>query len=386
MKACIVVGLGFGDEGKGLVTNWLWNQPNTHFTVIRYAGGPQCGHNVVAGNGVSHIHSNYCSAAIMGGDSYFSEHCSFYPVTARREKDVLNDKHGNPNLILHPLVKVITPYDIAFGRIKEQVNKHGSCGLGIGACMTRNDKTPHKLIALDMFHLRTMEVKLEEIRKFYLQQPIMGSLSAKRLFLEIAEEEMSTFYSSIEQLKDEDYLDVRTYNALFWGDTIAAESIVFEGAQGIMLDAEHGLFPNVTYGNTTTRNAMEICKKLKLKKEDISIYYVTRCYQTRHGNGWMSNETAIPLINNEKETNVDNEFQGKFRIGEFDPDLIVQAFRYNSLYSEGVSNNHLVVTCMDQRPDWKLPEEVAMLFDVENIHASRSPISVNIEKMNLLTL
>lgn len=51
---------------------------------------------------------------------------------------------------------------------------------------------------------------------------------------------------------------------------------------------DHGVFPNVTYAHTTSKNAYEICKKLDI--EDIEMYYVTRSYATRHGNGWMSNE------------------------------------------------------------------------------------------------
>ena len=76
----------------------------------------------------------------------------------------------------------------------------------------------------------------------------------------------------------------------------------------------HSVFPNVTYANTTSKNAMEICKQLDI--QDIEFFYVTRCYLTRHGNGWMPNEEALQLINNEEETCVFNEYQKELRFGK----------------------------------------------------------------------
>lgn len=128
------------------------------------------------------------------------------------------------------------------------------------------------------------------------------------------------------------------------------DNLIFEGSQGIMLDMNHGLFPNVTYANTTSKNALEICKKLDIK--DIEIYYVTRCYQTRHGAGWMSNRESIVLINTEDEINKFNNWQKEFRIGEIDYNLLNHAYRIDNIYSEGIPKN-LVVTCLDQRPDFE---------------------------------
>jgi adenylosuccinate synthase len=55
----------------------------------------------------------------------------------------------------------------------------------------------------------------------------------------------------------------------------------------------------VTYANTTSKNAFQVCQYLEI--EDIEMYYVTRSYATRHGNGWMSNEKEIILKNNRKK-------------------------------------------------------------------------------------
>jgi adenylosuccinate synthase len=132
------------------------------------------------------------------------------------------------------------------------------------------------------------------------------------------------------------------------------ENIIFEGSQGIMLDMSHGIFPHVTYGSTTSKNALEIIKKLDgfTNTEQIEIYYITRCYQTRHGAGWMSNEDSITLTNTQDEINVYNEWQKNFRIGEIDYKLLKYAYSIDNLYSKDIPKN-LVVTCLDQRPGFE---------------------------------
>jgi adenylosuccinate synthase len=115
-----------------------------------------------------------------------------------------------------------------------------------------------------------------------------------------------------------------------------------------MLDMDHGVFPNVTYANTTSKNAIKYVKRFGLAPE---IFYVTRCYSTRHGNGWMPNENAPELINTEEEINVYNEWQTDFRIGEIDYDLLNQAIRFDQLYyDKDYIRANLVMGCMDQRP------------------------------------
>ena len=116
---------------------------------------------------------------------------------------------------------------------------------------------------------------------------------------------------------------------------------------------DHGIFPNVTYGNTTSKNAMEICDKLSIPEGQREIFEVTRCYQTRHGHGWMSNTKPIQLINNQEEINVYNEWQTNFKIAELDYELLNYALTVEKNYSRGIRKN-LVMTCLDQRPDFQL--------------------------------
>lgn len=137
---------------------------------------------------------------------------------------------------------------------------------------------------------------------------------------------------------------------------------IFEGAQGILLDRDFGVFPNVTRSNTTSKNAL----KLYPFKE---IYYVTRSYLTRHGNGFLPDEKPLKLINNKKETNTGNRYQGKFRTAELNTDLLNYALQCDSHFAKGGKKN-LVVTCMDQY-ELDLPELLKKLPPFDKVFISR---------------
>lgn len=335
MKAKVVVGLGWGDEGKGITTDYLTSKlPDS--IVVRYCGGHQAGHTVVKDD-IRHVFTSYGSGTLRGAETYISEHCCFYPPFMKREHDVLLDKlWKSPKLTIHPLAKLTTPFDIAFNRILERRNNHGSVGVGIGATMSRN-QGPHKLHAVDTTNLRILNQKMGKIQDYYTSQ-LIGS--EHKEFREIADFELRFFLDSIEDL--DVYITSYEYLRNF-------QYIIFEGAQGILLDMDFGIYPNVTFANTTSRNAIEICNKLGIT--NIDIYYVTRCYLTRHGNGFIPNNKSIELIDNEHETNVFNEWQGEFKIHELDYELLQYAISCDNAYSYD-SDKHLVMTCLDQRPSF----------------------------------
>ena len=359
MKSKIVIDLMFGDGGKGITTDFLCKSNPLTTIVVRFSGGQQAGHNVKIGD-VSHVHSSYGSGTLRGLPSYFSEHCTMYPVNMLREQEVLNKKGVKPLLILHPLVMVTTPADVAYNRMIETRLGHGSCGLGIGATMKRNINTGHKLYAIDLTNKEVLHEKNSAIYWYY--RSLINNPHDILTFNEEFENEMKYFDDAVEKIKIviASYEYLKQYN-----------NIVFEGSQGIMLDMDHGIFPHVTFANTTSKNALEICKKININ--DIEILYVTRCYQTRHGAGWMSNRDEVKLINTEDEINVFNEWQREFKIGELDYELLNYALNIDQIYSEGIKKS-LVVTCNDQRPDFKFNHRhVNKIF--ENIYYSYSPDS-----------
>ncbi|MBX7169776.1 MAG: adenylosuccinate synthetase [Pyrinomonadaceae bacterium] len=358
MNAQIVVGLGFGDEGKGIATDYLCSQ-NENSLVVRFSGGQQCGHNVCMGE-KSHVHSNFGSGTLRGVPSFFTEHCTFYPVTMFNELLVLKKKNVSPKISLHPLTKLTTPFDVIANRVLERKNNHGSCGLGIGTTMKR-DERGYKLFAADLENIKLLKIKFEEIRKYYKTIDDLTKNDQDWL-----EEELENFYAFLPHLP----IDIDDYNLLK-----SFPNLIFEGSQGIMLDQNHGIFPHVTFANTTSKNAIELCEKLGIKNREV--FYVTRCYSTRHGYGWMPNEEKIELNNNEAEINVFNEHQKDFRIGEIDYGLLNYALKVDGIYSNDCERN-LVVTCLDQRENFQF-DYSKLQIKFKEIYESRSPDSIQIK-------
>lgn len=339
MKAHIVLGMQFGDEGKGRTVDYLTSHsPNP--IVVRFSGGQNCGHTVVK-DGIKHIFGNFGSGTLRGAPSYFSEHCCIYLNAISREKEILEEKGFTPDLYVHPLTKMTTPYDIVFNQILERKNNHGSCGVGIGTTMKRHLNTGYKLHAMDLKYPSIFEAKLLNIKNYYIALVEQSGMYV-RDFLEACELAERNFDLAIK----ENLFEIRDYDFL-----TDYEDIIFEGSQGILLDMDHGFFPNVTYANTTSKNAIEILKLIEYPFA-VNTYYITRCYQTRHGNGWMSNQEPIELINNEEEINVLNQWQGMFKIGELDYNLLNYALEIDNQYNPFKINKNLVITCLDQRPDF----------------------------------
>jgi adenylosuccinate synthase len=366
MKAYIVIGSLFGDEGKGITTDYFCRKNPVGSIVVRFSGGHQAGHNVKIGD-VSHVHSNYGSGALRGVPSYYSEHCTVYPVTLYNEREILLPKlpigTPEPELYYHPLVRVTTPADVAYNRLTEQKLGHGSCGLGVAATMKRNEVSGYKLFGIDLLHPEILDEKIRGIYWYYRGLIQDTDINA---FNTLFEKELPQFENAIKKL----HFKIKPYSFLEY-----YYNLIFEGSQGILLDMNHGLFPHVTYANTTSKNALEICKSLNIT--NVEIYYVTRCYQTRHGAGWMSNRNPITLVNTEDEINKFNDWQKEFKIGEIDYDLLNHAYRIDNIYSEGIRKN-LVVTCMDQRPKFKFDYD-RLLLDFDVIYNSYSDDSKTFE-------
>ena len=164
-KGKIVIGLGFGDEGKGNFTSYLCSNSKNPI-VVRFSGGQQAGHTVMF-NGVKHIFSNFGSGSLQNIPTYFTEHTCLYINNIDIEKNILEKLGFSPVLYVHPKAKITTPYDIIYGRIIEKINRFGSCGLGVGSTMYRYDYTTYKLYAIDFLYEHILIEKLNKINEYY---------------------------------------------------------------------------------------------------------------------------------------------------------------------------------------------------------------------------
>tara|TARA_R100000951_G_scaffold72450_1_gene61116 strand:+ start:123 stop:1253 length:1131 start_codon:yes stop_codon:yes gene_type:complete len=365
-RSSIIVDLTFGDYGKGVTVSNLCLEADAPL-VVRYTGGQQAAHHVVF-DGVSHTFSSFGSGTLQEVPTYFSKHTMMYLPNMMEEHKLLEERGLTPKLFLDPLTMVTTPYDVAWNRLTESKSRHGSCGIGISSTMERNLNTPYKLYAADLKHPKLFAKKLEGIKDYYIDREFALTNNAGPLYnLYLPEERRFK-----EALSYKSMFDIATLHQAI--DQYAPNDLIFEGAQGIMLDEDHGIHPNTTWGHTTSRNAWECLEQIGYDSP-VDMYHGTRCYGTRHGAGWMGEESDIELDNPHTEMNGHNEWQGDFRRGELDVDTLKYAINCNrGYYRSNDVNEGLVVTCLDQRPGFDM-EALVKQIDIENVLVNDSPIT-----------
>ena len=340
MRTSIVLGLGYGDEGKGLTTDWLAAQSsalNEKCIVARFCGGQQAGHTVVMADGKRHVFSSIGSGSFRDAHTYISRYCTFYPIGIIRELEVLQQLDITPTVFIDPLAMMTSPYDLIANILTQ--NGKNTVGVGVGKTMERN-ATPYKLYFKDLCDDGLFQARLQAIKSYYsikmpavMEHPSLGNM-------------LSKFEDACAMLSDCGISALYEYELANKYD-----HVIFEGAQGILLDMDHGVFPHVTYAYTTSRNAMEMINRNNLPVP--YIYYVSRCYATRHGDGYFAHEAAIPLNEEQGETNVENEFQGTFRKGHLSIDSLQYALLSDQAYSAN-ANKSLIITCLDQWDDMQV--------------------------------
>ena len=328
----IVLGLGFGDEGKGAHVNYLCGRANKPL-VIRFNGGHQVGHTVVYDD-KRHPFSNFGSGTLRGAPTYWSEFCTVSPIGVQKEGKVLRDLGVNPTVYFNANAMVTTPFDVLMNYKLEELNFHGSVGVGFGQTIQRNEDHYH-LYVRDLLYPNIRDAKLKLIQEKYYGYPSPLNVKAQKL--------VDDFVAACDEL-------VQRYQVVNSLEGLYDHDFIMEGGQGILLDTDYGFFPHVTRSNCVARNAITLLNSLDLKL-NLHTYYMTRAYQTRHGNGPMTNEDLDNdfIIDNPNETNTDSGMQGKFRKTVLDLDLLKYAVHCDA-YENPDSERTLVITCLDQVP------------------------------------
>lgn len=314
-KSYAVIGLGFGDEGKGVTVNSLCkNLPDS--LVVRYSGGQQAGHTVTQKDGTSHVFSNFGSGSLLHTPTYWSRYCTFDPVGVAHEHEILFKKGITPILYVDRKCPITTPYDKFHNQNSNTTLDHGTCGVGVGATFQREESF-YSLLFEDLFYPSVLEMKLKLIKEYYKNNAEIDH------FLDCCR-------------------FVARHNSFIMVNDIPRKyaNIIFESSQGLLLDQHMGFFPHVTRSNVGTKNIFEIGYEPEL-------FLVTRAFQTRHGNGPMTN-SHLPhnIKDNPKETNIYNNHQGKFKKSLLDLDLLKYAIEKDP-YIRNKRSKELVITCLD---------------------------------------
>lgn len=360
-EAVIVVDLGFGDAGKGTMIDWLARTRGSH-TVVRFNGGAQAGHNVVTADGRHHTFSQFGSASFVPGvRTHLSRFMLLSPLAMLAEERVLARK-GVTDAFERTTISadalVITPFQRAANRVREMSRgdgRHGSCGMGIGETMADLRDAPE--LAVRAWELAAggmpLERKLRDVQAYKTSQ-MRGEIDRCRA-LGVAADDIACLEDGgmIERYFDAlgPFLDKAQLVDDGHLGTILAEpgSVLFEGAQGVLLDEAWGFHPYTTWSNCTFGNALLLLAEHGYDG-DFTRLGVVRAYATRHGPGPFVTEDAelgrlIPDMHNRMD-----DWQRNFRVGWFD----AVATRYAVEACGGVDT--LAVTGLDRLRDvpfWK---------------------------------
>jgi adenylosuccinate synthase len=348
--ADVVIGANFGDEGKGLVTDFYAAKYGSDALVVRFNGGAQAGHTVVTPEGKRHVFSHFGSGSFAGASSFLSRFFVCNPILFLKEQRTLGERTAIPTTYVDGNSPVTTPYDMMINQIAEEARgggRHGSCGMGFGETIERNSVAEYAVVYAALAHKDSLRQKLRLVRDKWLPERLrtlnIASLSEKWQERVASDAVIDNF------IKDIAFFLQATKPAApsFLRDT--RQRIVFEGAQGLLLDQERGWFPHVTRSHTGIRNVLVLAEAAGI--EALNATYVTRAYATRHGAGPLPHELPhLPYPRITDDTNVANAWQGTLRFGWLDADLLARTIR------QDLSDNRtpirlrtgLAITCLDQ--------------------------------------
>lgn len=308
----IIIGANYGDEGKGLITDFFSQKENT--IVVLTNGGAQRGHTVELKNGTRHVFHHFGSGTLRNAATYCAKTFILNPMTYIKEKKELEKEIGKelPCFYAHPSCRWSSPFDMLLNQITEQSrgnNKHGSCGMGIWETVSRYNNCVG--ISFKDFCDKTTEEKIDFVRntlkknfEIQLQNRMFTNLAGTHRNIIDNDSLILHFVQDCEEMAKD---------IVFAEENILQNysNVVFENGQGLMLD-DH-FMKYATPSNTGIKDAQNIIQTY-LPNSQVETCFVTRTYLTRHG--------ARDFEENFKGfvdyTNINNEFQGGLRFKTFD--------------------------------------------------------------------
>ncbi|MFT8342924.1 adenylosuccinate synthetase [Clostridium beijerinckii] len=361
----VVIGSNFGDEGKGLMIDYMCSI-NENPVVIRFNSSAQAGHTVVTPDSKRHIFGHFGAGSLQGIPTFLSNYFSVNPLLFLKEYDELIKIGIIPITMIDTNCPVVIPQDMILNQILERHrgnNKHGSCGLGYNESIVRNSMDRYKITCGDIFS-GIYKDKLELIKKEYidkrLEQLNLKSLDPQ-LNLKPSNDNLMNILFDANIIEHFIYDVDNNFKSKVEMSNIESilenyQTPIFEGAQGLMLSEDYKYFPYVTHSKTGISNVIDLLEKAKLSELDIEVIYVTRSYLTRHGAGPIPNEMKDkPYKNITDLTNIQNEFQGVLRFAPLDIDLLSENIEndYNKMHFKSKNkkiniSKSIAITCLDQ--------------------------------------
>ena len=350
----ITIDLGFGDGGKGSISDYLVTKHQAT-AIVRYTGGPHAAHHVVTPEGLEHGFCQFGSTFDARVHTHLAQNFIVKPQNLLSEERILNQK-GVPGaftrLSIDPQCCIVTPFHAMIGQMLEISrgdHRFGSVGMGVGqALLDRRTKGDNALRICDTFEKKTLQHKLS----LHYQEKIS---QAEEIIAHHPEPELKQLFQCfIDEVPPERLEKIYQFFAhrlplRFVPDEEAItelkekhNAIIFEGAHGSLIDFHYGFWPYVTKTDTTVKPAEELIAQQK-KNVKITRIGIVRAYNYRHGAGPFVTESEMLKKAFPPEThNSCNEWQGDIRVGWFD----LLSVRYGVMINSTL--DCLVLTMLDK--------------------------------------
>lgn len=275
MSGTVVVGTQWGDEGKGKITDFLSEDANI---IARFSGGNNAGHTIQFGGETYKLHLVPSGIFYQDKVSVIGNGVVIDPLSLIKELDGLIERGVSvDNLRISNRAQVILPYHLLQDELEEEArgaNKIGTTKRGIGPCYV--DKVQRIGIRMaDLVDDETFKRRLDE------------NLKVKNHMLKALYDHEGFTFDSIY----EDYKKAAERLAPYVFDTAKIlddafsnnEKVLFEGAQGVMLDVDHGTYPFVTSSNPVAGNVTVGCGVGPANVKNV--VGVCKSYTSRVGDG-----------------------------------------------------------------------------------------------------
>lgn len=331
MPATVIVGSQWGDEGKGKITDFLSQKADF---VVRYSGGDNAGHTLVLGDQKLHLQLIPSGILLANVQNVIGNGVVLNPETLFNEIDYLAKyKIDSKNLVISDRAQIIMPYHCLLDRLQEEKKSHklGTTQKGIG---------PAYMDKVERIGIRVCDLIDPEILKVRLK----ATLSAKNEILTNLYGQQALVFDSIyetyksygERMKpmvtDTSYLINKALDE--------NKKVLFEGAQGSMLDIDQGTYPFVTSSNPIAGGATVGTGVGPTRINEV--VGVAKAYTSRVGEGPFPTELHDQMANTIRE--VAHEYgvvtKRPRRIGWLDTVVLRHAVRISGM-------TQLSLNCLD---------------------------------------
>ena len=334
MKNVVVVGSQWGDEGKGKIVDWLSSKADI---IIRFQGGHNAGHTLVI-NGVTYklrllpsgiVRKNKIS--IIGNGVVIDPWALLDEIEEVKSKGIHVDEN---NLIISDSATLILPFHVEMDEIREDLagnSKIGTTRRGIGPAY--EDKVGRRSIrVIDLASKENLDNRLDNVLKHH--NAIRNGLGKKIFEKENLKKELLKIAPKILRFSQPVWKKIEEFKKV-------NKKILFEGAQGILLDVDHGTYPFVTSSNTVASSAAtgSGCGLNSINY----VLGITKAYTTRVGEGPFPTELKNEIGDHigEKGHEFGTVTSRKRRCGWFDGVLVRQTIKISGI--DGVALTKLDV-------------------------------------------